>query len=576
MIGEARRDALRAHIVDVVGTVEPGLTRPAVAGAILRAAPGARQLRRLAAALDADPQQCLVTNPPDTPSVVGLLIDALVDAGATTVPPRVGSRSRRRTTCSACGRLGGVAVIWASGPVCATCYKRNLAAKGTCECCGQRRRIDPRNRNGRELCSDCARLPPMSVCDQCGREDRIYRDRRCFNCVLAERLDEILAGPDRTVPASLSALRAFLVAVESPRAMLRWLANPNVADTLARLAAGDLAVTHEGLDELGDTNWAAHLHHVLVAAGTLPVRDEPLARLEAWIAAQTAMVTNAEDRHLVTTFATWWVLRRRRARRSRNPAASVGQDHATILWAIRLLGWLRDHDLTIGSCTQADIDLWLASGPPSRRDARIFLRWARRRHLAGHVDIVRRPAAIPVPDADPVALAGIVRRLLDDDRLALADRIAGLLVLLYGQPASRIVTLRTDKIGQDNGVATLRLGNTSINLPEPFGTLIRRHCAARRGHSALTSPEDPWLFPSVQPGRHLSAEQLAKRLNAIGIKARGARTTVLLELAGELPATVIADMLGLNPGTAVRWIHAAGGDWTSYAAERAAKSCSQN
>jgi hypothetical protein len=36
-----------------------------------------------------------------------------------------------------------------------------------------------------------------------------------------------------------------------------------------------------------------------------------------------------------------------------------------------------------------------------------------------------------------------------------------------------------------------------------------------------------------------------------------------------MPAAVLADLLGLHPTTAVKWMHQAGADWTRYAAELA-------
>ena len=39
----------------------------------------------------------------------------------------------------------------------------------------------------------------------------------------------------------------------------------------------------------------------------------------------------------------------------------------------------------------------------------------------------------------------------------------------------------------------------------------------------------------------------------------------MLDLAAEgLAPSFLADLLGLHPGTAVKWVHAAGGDWTDY------------
>jgi hypothetical protein len=78
-----------------------------------------------------------------------------------------------------------------------------------------------------------------------------------------------------------------------------------------------------------------------------------------------------------------------------------------------------------GPCTQADIDLWLAAGPPNRGRARVFVGWARRHKICGKIDIATRPAPVAVPTADVGDLIAIARRLLDDDAIALSDRSPG-------------------------------------------------------------------------------------------------------------------------------------------------------
>ena len=47
------------------------------------------------------------------------------------------------------------------------------------------------------------------------------------------------------------------------------------------------------------------------------------------------------------------------------------------------------------------------------------------------------------------------------------------------------------------------------------------------------------------------------------------RRAALTDLAAQLPAAVLADLLHLSPGAAVHWMHDAGADWTRYAAELA-------
>ena len=57
----------------------------------------------------------------------------------------------------------------------------------------------------------------------------------------------------------------------------------------------------------------------------------------------------------------------------------------------------------------------------------------------------------------------------------------------------------------------------------------------------------------AMPGRHLSEPYLAAQLAARGLYARQARNTALAAFASDLPAPVMADLLGLRINTAVTW-----------------------
>ena len=72
---------------------------------------------------------------------------------------------------------------------------------------------------------------------------------------------------------------------------------------------------------------------------------------------------------------------------------------------------------------------------------------------------------------------------------------------------------------------------------------------------------------SLLPGRPITPARLAERLRALGIPVQAGRRAALTDLAAQLPAAVLADLLGLHPTTAVAWMHQAGGDWTRYAAQ---------
>ncbi|MGH3843839.1 MAG: hypothetical protein ACRDS0_20690 [Pseudonocardiaceae bacterium] len=82
-------------------------------------------------------------------------------------------------------------------------------------------------------------------------------------------------------------------------------------------------------------------------------------------------------------------------------------------------------------------------------------------------------------------------------------------------------------------------------------------------------PNSPWLVPGLLPGRPITASRLAERLRTLGISTQAGRRATLIDLAAQLPAAVLADLINLHPTTAVKWMHQAGGDWTRYAAELA-------
>ncbi|MBN6057598.1 hypothetical protein JYK22_37090, partial [Nonomuraea sp. RK-328] len=54
-----------------------------------------------------------------------------------------------------------------------------------------------------------------------------------------------------------------------------------------------------------------------------------------------------------------------------------------------------------------------------------------------------------------------------------------------------------------------------------------------------------------------------------GIDIRPARNAALIALVEDIPAPVLADILGLHINTAVRWANVAKRDWSAYLAARA-------
>jgi hypothetical protein len=468
-------------------------------------------------------------------------------------------------TCSICGRHAPCAISKTTGePWCEACQQRRAQCTG----CGEVRPVrggtldEPR-------CATCARPEPgfWRSCPGCGQPGRIHNGP-CARCALRQRLRELLGDDNGEIRPELQALHHALTTTHRTDTVAAWL-DRSTAPTILR----DLAekwLTHHTLDELPAGKTVEHLRSVLVAIGTLPTRDEQMTRLERWITHTIAERTDPDQQHLLRRYAVWHLLRRLRHRTNgreiTHTQLEVVRQH--VRGATALLDWLTAHDLTLATCRQPDLDTWLTCPQTTHRsEAGHFVRWAKKQKLTR----LNFPAAKwggPQRVLDTEARWEQARRLLHDDTIKPDDRVAGLLVLLYAQWPSAVSRLTLDHIQANSDEVRLQLGREPVVLPEPLASLVLELVDNRRGHAAIGDQgTSPWLFPGGQPGRPVSAYQLGERLRQLGLHPRQARSTALFQLATDLPAVMLARLLGIHISVAVAWQRASSGDWANYAAE---------
>jgi hypothetical protein len=150
------------------------------------------------------------------------------------------------------------------------------------------------------------------------------------------------------------------------------------------------------------------------------------------------------------------------------------------------------------------------------------------------------------------------------------EAVAGALLLLFGQHLSRIAVMTTGQITSRDDHVHVRFGKHEIPVPGSLGEILTDLIQADRSPTGIGSPAiSPWLFPGGMPGQPITPSRLGERLRALGVRAMPGRRAALIDLAGHLPAAVLADALNLAPGTAVRWMQQAGADWNRYAADLA-------
>ncbi|MFB7124299.1 hypothetical protein [Kitasatospora sp. NPDC056273] len=159
---------------------------------------------------------------------------------------------------------------------------------------------------------------------------------------------------------------------------------------------------------------------------------------------------------------------------------------------------------------------------------------------------------------------------MTDPELPPDVRAAGAVLYLFGQEVTRIAALPTDSVAERAGETVLLLDRVPIYLPDPLVRLLADFADRPRPPGWAANHPNPWLFPSAEPGRHITGSALARRLTAHGIPSRPARAAALVQLAQDMPPAVLAPMLGLNLNTLTRWRSWAVTDWTAYLQARAA------
>lgn len=482
------------------------------------------------------------------------------------------SRRQRKRRCVQCSRIVKIQTTLPIGAVCGPCYRQLRRTPSPCAGCGQIRPLVGIDTHGHRTCGPCSGDTRNWRCRRCGIVGLLIENTFCLSCSVESRVQDLLTGPGGHVHPQLAGVATFLLD-ENPRERTHQLLNRAQWITLLRslIKSGD-PITHASLDRLKQGSHVRYLRSVLVYTGVLDGRSHDLDAVDAWIDDLLGGLPR-EIALLLRPYAAWSVLHRARQRADHRPSAgSVSRyARARITAAAQFLTWLTDHDLDLAGARQADVDRWLDDGTTTRQRLRDFLRWANSRHLAAdlHVPSLGREGLPQHLLGDDQRWA-LLRRCLHDRDLDLTLRVAGTLMLLYAQIPTRIVELTADDIVTDDTGMHLILHTVPVLIPPPLAALTAELLADNEQRQSQRLPDAPmWLFPGYRPGTHFSGSRLSTNLNkTAGIFTKPARGAALCALAADLPAPVLADLLGVSVAAAIRWSALAGSDHLDYLAAR--------
>lgn len=476
--------------------------------------------------------------------------------------------------CAHCGQLRRPTAHWHEGPICQRCYDRALATKGNCPACGLERRLRISPAFDDPVCSDCAGEPPSHVCERCGIEDCLYERGLCQSCVVDRRLTAILGDEPTRARNGLGPLFDALAGSSTPKAVLDWLnKTPKAVDALSRIGKGESPLSYDTKDDLEPVlgvHTASHLESLLTAAGALPARDPVLAATERWCGRLLAAIDHEEHSKVLRAWVRWQVLRPLRDKAALRPLldSSGYAARSRLKNVVAFCSFLTGRGRSLGTCRQADIDAWASSQHRNRVSALAgFTSWAMTRHAMPRLEL---PSGRSGPPAAPLATDErwtVARRLLHSPDIDPAVRVGGALAVIYAQPLFKISRLRVDDLVVSAERVVVRVdGGPTIEFPEPLAGHARALIEGRRpAPTKANLPSDPgWLFPGKVPGRPITTQGLSHQFARHGVRAEHHRLSALYQFAAEMPAPLLADILGVNPRTAEVWSRLASRTWADY------------
>ncbi|NYE47558.1 hypothetical protein HDA32_002678 [Spinactinospora alkalitolerans] len=166
---------------------------------------------------------------------------------------------------------------------------------------------------------------------------------------------------------------------------------------------------------------------------------------------------------------------------------------------------------------------------------------------------------------------GLLARCLDEEAWPVRSRLAGALVLLFGLPATQIRHLRTDQVRIEDGHTYLDLDTHALFIPPKLAVLLHRQVSDPYVPLGTLAPEPErvWLFPGGLPGMPVTPARMSEWFADMGMAARPARNAALVALLADLPAPILAELVGMHVSTATRWASIARREWSDYLAAHA-------
>jgi len=485
--------------------------------------------------------------------------------------------------CPACGQMSlrlsrNATKGFTEQPVCERCQRKGNI---TCAGCGKNRHPAGTRTDGKLICKSCMeRGEKPFVCQTCGKEGKPHSKVMCHACYWRKRADkrfkdsvallshewsrdsfrkfyaDLIVRQDPHAVATTKLERYFLffakmdAAFDDPKSIVaeKLIASLG-ADGLRRHAVpySFLAkekiipeITHESLEESSE-----HRRQLLILDQAKEEWHGPL--LERF------------HRHL-EKINERYAARGWRGKRRRFVPRTVTAD---LRAAAVFLNFLTKEQKTssLQQIQQPDLDRFLAEQNGYRTGIRAFLRYLNReeklfRKLSQPTVARGLPEGIFLSRAKYGAL---LRAWLSPSEETLKESLVCALMLLYAQPANRVVRIKLSDLahGRD-GLFRLAMGQTEITLDRRLGEMLGQYLEGRRALATMEDAENnEYLFPGRTYGGHLTEAAVTYYIKKQGVSSAQLFSTAIYNayMGGLRHPKVLVKAFGITDETAIKYLN---------------------
>lgn len=213
-----------------------------------------------------------------------------------------------------------------------------------------------------------------------------------------------------------------------------------------------------------------YVRNLLATAGVLEPYDPHIERIGPWLEEFLASAPD-HQRDLLRRYGRWHVVRdmRRAAAEGRLNSAVANAGRRRIRIAAQLLDFLDKQGVSAASATQSILEEYIAQPGRVLTGEYGFVAWLRKTRVNSTIRIpTLAPRAEPEVNVAEDHRWEIVERLLHDPSIQHYTRIGGLFMLLFAQPLSRIVAMKTSQVSHVDNTMHITFRSIAIPMPAPW------------------------------------------------------------------------------------------------------------